>query len=392
MKKLRVVFPFVEAGFGHIMTERSICDAFEKKYGEYFEIVRSDFYKESGSAPMKKFEERMANEVRLYNKCHAYGYANIFTMNLFGSKISSWFVMEKVVKGAYADSMKHIEELNPDVLITTHWAVNYYAQKMANKPYTVMHVPDAHVNALFRYPCDFTTISMAEGYERARRFKRRYNLENLRTVPLAIRKEAFEITESKQELRQRWGMKDRFTIYVTEGGYGIGMAEELCKRLIEEDLPINVIMVCGKNPDLYERVSKLQSKGNLAFYPFGFCEKVLELIALSDLYLGKSGNGLMEAAFFGVPIVVTHSANTIEKLIAEHYVTYRKDAVRIFKLEKVFQFIKDAVEGGEKYRSLLSHGIPKSEFGGEGIADIIFAELDKKYHITENYSKEPQTV
>ena len=30
IQKPRVVFPFVEAGFGHIMAERSIADAFEK--------------------------------------------------------------------------------------------------------------------------------------------------------------------------------------------------------------------------------------------------------------------------------------------------------------------------------------------------------------------------
>jgi len=391
MRKIRVVFPFVEAGFGHIMTERSICDAFERKYGDYCEVVRSNFYTETGSAPMKKFEERMANEVRMYNKCHAYGYASIFAMNFFGSKISSWFVMKKLVKGAYADSMKHLEELDPDVIINTHWAPNYYAQKMSKKPYTVMHVPDAHINALFRYPCDLTTISMKEGLDRAKRFKRRYNNDNLKLAPLAIRKEAFEITESKQQLRERWGMQDRFTIYVTEGGYGIGMAEQLCKNLIEMDLPINVIMVCGKNPELFEKVSALKSKGNLAFYPFGFCEKVLELIALSDLYLGKSGNGLMEAAFFGVPIVVTHSANTIEKLIAEHYVTYRKDAVRIFKLEDCLEFIVYSLNGGERYRSLLSHGIPKDEFGGEGIADVIFAELDKRFGLTKESEKELST-
>lgn len=53
-RKPRVVFPFVEAGFGHIMAEKSIADAFEKKYGEYFEVVRSDFFKESGSKAMLK--------------------------------------------------------------------------------------------------------------------------------------------------------------------------------------------------------------------------------------------------------------------------------------------------------------------------------------------------
>ena len=391
MKKLRIVFPFVEAGFGHIMTERSICDAFEKKYGEYFEIIRSDFFKEQGNETLIKFEQSMGREVRLYNRFPLYAHLNIFLMNLFGTKIVSRFVMKQSTKGAYEESMKHMEELAPDIVISTHWATNYYAEKMEKKPFTVMHVPDAHINAMFRYSSDFTTISTPEGYIRAMKFHRRhFKNNNLKRVPLAIRKEAFEITETREELRARWGIDDRFTIYVTEGGYGIGMAEKLCESLIREDAPINVIVVCGKNPELHERLQKLagESRGNLKLYPFGFTEKVLELIALSDLYLGKSGNGLMEPAFFGVPIVVTHSANIIERRLAEHYVSYWGDAVRIFKLKKCLKFIKEAANGSEKYEALKENRVPREAFGGEGIADVIFAELDKKFNILKNFSKD----
>jgi processive 1,2-diacylglycerol beta-glucosyltransferase len=280
--------------------------------------------------------------------------------------------MEKVVKGAYKDCVKYMEDLEPDVVVSTHWATNYYAVKSSKKPYTVMYIPDAHANALFRFHSDLSLISMKEGYDRARRFKKRYNEDNFKLAPFAIRGQAFEVTGTKQEIRQRLGHDDKFTLYITEGGYGIGMAEELCKMLIEEDLPISVIVVCGKNPELYERLSQLKSKGNLSFYPYGFCENVLELIASSDLYLGKSGNGLAEAAFYGVPIVVTHSSNDIEKLIAEHYVTHVKDAIRIFNSKKCLEFIKGAINGSQEYLELKKHVKPREEFGGEGIADIIF--------------------
>ena len=59
MKKIKVLFPFVEAGFGHIIAEKSIADAFEKKYGDYCEVVRSYFYKESGDKAMQKFEKKI---------------------------------------------------------------------------------------------------------------------------------------------------------------------------------------------------------------------------------------------------------------------------------------------------------------------------------------------
>ena len=48
MKKPRVVFPFTEAGLGHIMPMNSIADEFERLYGERVGVVRSHFFKETG--------------------------------------------------------------------------------------------------------------------------------------------------------------------------------------------------------------------------------------------------------------------------------------------------------------------------------------------------------
>ena len=159
----------------------------------------------------------------------------------------------------------------------------------------------------------------------------------------------------------------------------------MCEKIIEKNLNVTVIAVCGKNPELKARLDKLKEKGtgNVSFYPYGFTEKVLPMIASSDLYMGKSGNGLMEAAFFGVPIVVTHSANKIEKNLAEHYVTYVKDAVRIFEVDKCLKFIEEAINGGERYTSLLKADIKKEDFGSEKIADEIFKKINEKFKLTE---------
>lgn len=388
IQKPRVVFPFVEAGFGHIMAERSIADAFEKKYGEYFEVVRSDFFKESGSKPMQKYEKRLCEEVKMYNRFNLYGYMTIAAMNIFGVRISSWFVMSKLYKGLFKDSMKHIEELNPDCVVSTHWATNYYAERLkkkngGKKPYTVMYGPDAHLNTMFRYPCDLDTISIPEGYERALRyFPRRFNEDNLKLVPTAIREEAFSVERDKTKLRAKLGLKDRFTVLLMEGGYGIGLTEKICNLIVEKDLPINLIAISGKNPELKKSLDDLKTKKGekLDFYPFEFCQNILEYISASDLYLGKSGSGLLEPAFFHVPIVVTHSANTIEKLIAEHYVQVG-DAIRIFDSSKCVDFIEEAMNGSEKFKKMRESTEKLQQFGGEGIADAIFDKLKDRYNI-----------
>ena len=43
-KKYKVLFPFVEAGFGHIMPLKSVSDAFEQKYGDKVEILKPYFF------------------------------------------------------------------------------------------------------------------------------------------------------------------------------------------------------------------------------------------------------------------------------------------------------------------------------------------------------------
>ena len=45
-KKLRILFPYVEAGLGHIIPMKAFVSEFKKKHSDEFEIIESDFYRE----------------------------------------------------------------------------------------------------------------------------------------------------------------------------------------------------------------------------------------------------------------------------------------------------------------------------------------------------------
>jgi len=207
MKKIKVLVPFAEAGFGHVMAARAIADSLEKRYSDYFAVERIDFFKNYGE-PLAAFEKRMRYEVVRYNKDPAYGFINTFAMDVFGNTGMD-FVMKRIVKGAFEDGVKRMEELSPDVVVSTHWATDYYAEHMNNKPFTVMYGPDAHLNPFFCYKCDLDMISVPSGYEKAMKLGRRFNEDNLKLVPTAIRKEAFDIAKTdKRELRKKLGISD----------------------------------------------------------------------------------------------------------------------------------------------------------------------------------------
>lgn len=364
------------------MPMNSIADEFEKLYGDKVEVVRSYFFSETGDKRLIAYEKELAVNVVRYNKRPSLGYFATLNMRFWGTRISSWGAIDFIGKGALSAGVKHMTDLRPDLVVSTHWATNYYAMKMKDRPLTVMYCPDVWMNTMFRYPCDLALLSMPVGYERALKHKKRFNKDNLKLVPFLIRKEAFEITADKAELRRKTGIApEKFTVLVADGGYGIGKCEKTCVELLKRDLPINLIAVCGKNEELYGRLSKMSSRGNTVFKPFGLAENMLELIASADVTCGKSGASLMaEPCFFGVPQIITQYACEIEKRIGEYYINDVGSAVKQFNVVKACDLIeKFAADQSllQPYRNAaLSQ---RGNYGAEMSARYVFELLCKKF-------------
>lgn len=382
MDKPRVVFPFTEAGLGHIMPMNSIADEFERLYGDRVEVVRSQFFTEQGNKKLIKYEKELAQNVVRYNKRPSFGYFATFNMRFWGVKLSSWGAIDFIGWGALKDGISHMAELKPDLVFSTHWATNYYAMKMENRPLTVMYCPDVWMNTLFSYPCDLALISMPTGYNEALRKKKRFNTDNLKLVPFLIRNEAFKVGSDKKELRRKLGLdEDKFTVMLADGGYGIGKSEKMSKELLERDLPINIIVVCGRNKALYERIKTFKSKGNTVFKPYGLVDNMFELIASADVTCGKSGASLMaEPCFFGVPQIITHYANEIEKRIGEYYLDDVGCAIKQFNIQKACDLIEKFMADPTLLQPYKDAALSqKQNYGAEKTARYVFGQLCKKY-------------
>lgn len=383
MRKPRVIFPFTEAGLGHIMPLNSIADEFEKLYGDKVECVRSQFFTEGGYDKLEIFQERLKGEVVKHNKSSFYGYFATLNMEFWGVTISTWATMTFLKLGSKKQGCRHMDELDPDLVVSTHWATNYYAKKCKKKPLTVMYCPDAQVNPLFRYPCDMVMVSNSVGYDAAIKYhKMRLNTKNFALVPFLIRDEAFNVCGDKKQAREKLGFdKDKFTVVLAEGGYGIGKMTEICKIILERDLPVTLVPVCGKNKELYEEFLKIKSKGNCSWHPVGLADNILEIIAAADLFCGKSGaNMTAEPCFFGVPQIITKYATTIERYNGKYYVEVVGSALKIFKPRKVVDKIEEFLENPEKLEPLKKAACAqRSNYGAEKCANVIFDLLCKKF-------------
>lgn len=374
---IKVLFPYVESGFGHIMPMRAIEQKFREKYGDKVEVVASKFYTETNDPCLIKYEQTLSNQVRLYNRCPPIGFTASAACGLFGAKLSSFGTMVLLSPKACKKGIEHMKELAPDVIFSTHWATNYYAEKQKeNKPLTIMYCPDAKLNKMFEYPADLNLISMPYGYLRALR-KKNYNINNMKLVPFLIRNEAFDIPRDKKELRRKLGLpENNLTVLLAEGGYGIGKMAKITELLAKEHFPITVIPVCGTNKKLYEKLSKIKSTKEVTLIPYAFADNMLELHAASDVFCGKSGNILAEATFFGNPSIVTHFANIIEHDIADHYLNTVGCAIKEFSPKKTVKILKSFAEDETKmtpYRKAAESYF--SHFGADKVADAVWEKI-----------------
>ena len=380
MRKIKVLFPYVEAGFGHIMPMKSIYETFQKKYGDKVDAIPSQFFTESGDKHLIRYERTLSSQVRIYNRFPVIGHLATFFCEISGSVLASFGSMRLIAPFAYKKAVSHMIDLSPDVVFSTHWATNYYAEHIENKPLTVMYCPDARLNKLFKYHSDLSMISMPYGYLKALREKQ-YNTANIKLVPFLIRNEAFEVSQDKKAAREALGLpKDNFTVLLAEGGYGIGKMTAICKRLAKEHIPLTVIPVCGKNEKLFRQLSSLETTKEVTLRPYGFTNNIFELDAAADIFCGKSGNILAEATFFGNPSIVTNCSTMIEHHIADHYINTVGCAVKQLSASKTVDMIKSFAGDPSLLEPYKKAALDYHEnFGSEQAADELWKAITQVY-------------
>ena len=373
----RVVFPYIEAGKGHITPTAAVCKVFKEKYGDVTEVVESHFYSETGNEDFLRTEKLFASAVRTQNKNHILSLLCRLGNFLAGDAFAQYVLMAMTRSGrrSVKPAKQHIEELDADVIFSTHWSVPFYiSQSKKPHPYSIMFCPDVLSNGMFNVDCNLFLMPMEEGHRRVLR-TRMYAGGNSSTVAFPIRSEAYQFLGKRDELREANGIpSDAFVVTLCDGGYGMANLEKTLGYLFKANQKMTLIALCGTNTELYQRLSNMETPENITLLPQPFTPKVLEFVALSDLFVGKSGaNSMAEPAFFGVPIIVTKCITYIERHIKNYYVNDLCGALFIPSPKRA---AKKIIEFAARPESLAPYKTALESFrelcGAEEIADLIY--------------------
>lgn len=104
----------------------------------------------------------------------------------------------------------------------------------------------------------------------------------------------FVETKDKRAMREKYNLdKNKLTILVSAGGFGVGNVEHLLRALADLKTPAQILAICGRNEELKEKLENLAVKElnnkTVTFKPIGYTKAMDEYMSASDLIVGKPG-------------------------------------------------------------------------------------------------------
>jgi 1,2-diacylglycerol 3-beta-galactosyltransferase len=164
-----------------------------------------------------------------------------------------------------------------------------------------------------------------------------------RTSGMIVRPDFYAADNSDPaELRKQMGLQaDRTTAMVLFGGHGSKVMLDITERLDAEGLPLQLILICGRNEAL---ATKLRSrKWEMPVQVVGFTKEVHRLMRAADFLIGKPGPGsIAEAMIRKLPVLIECNAWTLPQE------RYNAEWVKEKNVGIVLKSFKDVVNGAKQ--------------------------------------------
>ncbi|MDX6696182.1 MAG: processive 1,2-diacylglycerol beta-glucosyltransferase [Blastocatellia bacterium] len=222
--------------------------------------------------------------------------------------------------------VKLLKDYQPEIVVCTHFLpaeiISWLRAKERLRCRQVIVVTDFDVHAMW----------LCHHYERyfVALDETREHLSKLGIPPSKLSVSGIPIDpifaqpKDKQEMRRKHNLAaDRTTILVSAGGFGVGSIEHLMAPLMELRHPAQIISICGRNEEMKRKVEglarRLPAGSHVAVKALGYTNEMDELMAASDIVLGKPG-GLTtsEALARGLVFVIVNPIPGQEERNSDH--------------------------------------------------------------------------
>ena len=205
--------------------------------------------------------------------------------------------------------LKYIQVFKPDFIVCTYPTVSSILAQLRLEQ--LLEVPvitvitDYTVHSHWiHHGVDAYIVSCSEVKESLLSWGIKAQRVHVTGIPVSLK---FEGEMDRGQIITKLGLKsDLPTFLVMGGSYGVlKSARRICKKLADSLVPVQTIIVCGKNKKLYLSLEEVIAQGRNPVTRFEFVDNVEELMSVSDLIITKAGGlTVSEALTKHVPLVI----------------------------------------------------------------------------------------
>ncbi len=304
MKK-KIFVLYGPGGNGHRSGAKMIKEAFQRKYPEH-EVIIADVI-EIANTVLKFALGIYDNLLKADPKYIKYGF------NLL-NRIHTDKVLTPVFPKTIQLLADKITDIDPDLIVSVHSGINHFVIEALKKlgrygktPFVIVctDMTDNFLNSWVHKDADL----MIGFLDVTKRQLVNYGMPPEKVKVLggpAVNPIFSDNTLTKSEARKKFGLQDNvFTVLIMSGGIGLKTIYTFSKQLINSSLPVQLIVCCGRNDALKEKVDKLAKYSKKTIKVYGFTDQVDNLMDASDVIVTKPGPGVIsEAIVKELPIVL----------------------------------------------------------------------------------------
>lgn len=328
MKK-RILIVSFKVGMGHVKAAAAIAEQFSEKNIEVKTIDLSDYSSLVSKGIYQKGYLRMVNNVpALYSFFYKHTLHSGIKLRVFFDSVNATRFKQLVA------------DFQPDVIVSTHFIVSSLVSHwrddfdkdikllfsmtdydghplMIDKNIDVYTVPSPEVSSQIKSLGASNKVCVT-GIPVSKKFNKKY---------------------FKPKLRSQFGLDDRFTVLVMNGGFGVGKARDILETLCEAKEDFQIIITAGHNNRLKRSLENVAAKSNKKIKVFGFTDQIAELMAVSDIIISKAGGlTVSESLAIGTPLIVFEPTPGQEEANS-HFLTENNAAIMARSLLEAQTFV-----------------------------------------------------
>ncbi|OLN33972.1 diglucosyldiacylglycerol synthase (LTA membrane anchor synthesis) [Desulfosporosinus metallidurans] len=302
LKQLRVLVFSATFGNGHLRAAEAVIEGIRIKEpsAEIIHLDFGDFLNKRVNSMVKNVYLEMIKRTpklwgRLYYKT---------------SKAQPRSMMQRFLNQlGRNDFLKYIHVFEPDLIVCTYPTVSSILAELRLEE--ILHVPlitvitDFTAHSHWVHPgVDRYMVACAEVKEILVSWGINAQRIHVTGIPISPR---FEGDLDRQQIIYELGLDPELPIFLVMGGAygGLKSTKRICKKLADSLVPVQSIIVCGKNVKLYHSLEEVSARAGNPIVRLGYVHNVEELMAVSKLIITKAGGlTVSEALTKHLPLVI----------------------------------------------------------------------------------------